>query len=178
MVKVSPSLPCPYCGSANVRASIPKTELIKKVQVKGEASGVASAEGSVEMWQNPYPRSHSYCDSCDKSYNWTSLTPAYILQNAGSSDESKAERIGELVGYFYPSMNLTLTDLISNHCTGIVRPYRTQIPYITNNFIRKKLHVCFNASEQRTYLVLTKKKTAINGNKFEYLEVESLVMSI
>lgn len=173
-----PPPPCPYCGNNNIIPVIPKTDLIKKVGLKGEASGFASGEGSVEMWQNPYPRTHSYCNSCDKSYSVTSLTPSYVIQNVRSLDESKVQRIADLVVHFYPLMGLTLTTLITNHCTGIVRPYRTKIPYITNKFIRSKLHVCFNVNGQRTYLSLTKKTITIDGNKFEYYEYESLVMSV
>lgn len=178
MVHIPPQKPCPYCGSAGVIAVLPKTDLIKKINVKGEAPDIASAESAVEMWQNPYPRTHSYCGSCQKSYSLTSLTPDYIIQNARTYDESKIQRIADLIEYFYRSQEMTLTALITNHCVGIVNPYRTKIPYITNNFLRKKLHVCFNVNNQRTYLVLTKKKTAINGNNFEYYDYESMVMSV
>lgn len=177
MVKSRTPIPCPYCGNDKVIPVIPKTDRVKSVKVKGGAATV-SGEGSVDMWENPYPRTHSYCNSCDKSYNLTTLTSDYIIQNARSYDESKVQRIADLVGYFYPMSGMTLTALIQNHCTAIVRPYRTKIPYITNKFLRKKLHVCFNVNGQRTYLSLTRKETAINGNNFEYYDYESLVMSI
>ena len=68
--------------------------------------------------------------------------------------------------------------LILEHCTGVVRPYRTKIPYITNNFLTKKLHVCFAYNDQRIYLALTKKSKKIENDVIEYYECDSLGMSI
>ena len=132
----------------------------------------------VEFWKNPYPRTHTYCESCDKSFNVTEITSEYILQNSGTKDEETGERIAERIRYYYPNQEIELSTLISDHCTGIVRPYRTKIPYITNAFIRKKLHVCFNANEQRTYLALTKYTKKVNGNNVDYYRIDSLEMSI
>lgn len=168
---------CPYCGFEKPVPVIPKKDLIKSVKADVSAEGTGGG-GGVEFWQNPYPRSHTYCESCDKSFNMTNITPEYILQNSGARDEELGERIAQLINYYYPDQKISLSTLISDYCTGIVRPYRTKIPYITNKFLRKKLHVCFNMDQQRTYLALTKYTKKVKGNNVDYYRIDSVEISI
>jgi hypothetical protein len=169
---------CPYCGFENIIPVIPKKDLVKSVNADANAEGSAGGGVGVEFWKNPYPRSHTYCESCDKSYNLTSVTSEYILQNSGAKNEESGERIAQRINYYYSDQGMNLSTLISDHCTGIVRPYRTKIPYISSVLLRKKLHVCFNVNEQRTYLALTKYTKKVKGNNIDYYRIDSLEISI
>ena len=119
-----------------------------------------------------------FCGSCEKSYNFTDITPETILKNLKTYDEEKAKRIATQINHYYSGTDVILTTLILDYCTGIVRPFRTKIPYITNKLLKQKLHVCFNYNHQRTYLAITKITFGSKKDKLNYYDYDSLVMSI
>lgn len=165
---------CPYCGST--RLSIHTSATIDHVNVGG-GIGLAQANVDVSLWRNPNPKTHFSCESCEKSFIIIDTTADYILQNSGTHNEASGARIASLLLYYY-SAGTTLTDLILNHCTGIVRPYRTKIPYISNALLSQKIHVCFSLDNQRTYLSLTKKRKKHSNTTIVYYKIDTMEPSI
>ena len=167
---------CPYCGSSRLAPSLSGKE-IKGVHVGGGLEPVR-AEVGVSFWRNPYPKKHTHCPSCDKSFNVVDILPDYILKNSGTKDKAAGDRIASLVTYYCQDSNMVLSDMILNHCTGIVKPYRTTIPYIPIRLLRSKLHVCLAVHGQWIYLSLSKIRKKNGGSRVTQYRIDSLELSV
>lgn len=141
---------CPFCGSTPIKKH-PYSDRIKSAKVGGGAMEV-SVKGGIEIEPNPQKEEYYLCNGCNQQYVWADIDIELILQHLDG-----LENVPKLIRYYYPD-GVTLTDLITNYRTGIVRRHDSKLAWLSNSIIKRHLYICFNYNGTRTFGVFMRKK--------------------
>ncbi|MCV0409360.1 hypothetical protein [Nitrosopumilus sp.] len=141
---------CPFCGGKPIKKN-PYSDRVKKAGIGAGALEV-SGSGNVEMDPNPEKEEYFLCNGCNQKYVWADIDINLILKHLKGE-----ENIPKLIKYYYPD-NVSLTDLLTKHRTGIVRRHSDKVSWLSNMIIKRQLYICFNYDGKRTFGTFIRKE--------------------
>ena len=145
---------CPRCGATPIRKT-PYSDRIKGVDA---GAGAAQIEGKTKIDLEPNPQKEEYfvCNGCNFTYVWASLDIKLILEHL-----RVPPNIAVLVQHYY-GKEVTLTDLMTKHCAGIVRSYHSRLNFMSSKLAKRTLYVCFNVNGKRTFGTFKREEEVTN----------------
>jgi len=141
---------CPFCGGKPIKKN-PYSDRIKSAKI-GAGAFEVSGEGSVNMDPNPQKEEYYLCNGCNQQYVWAEIDINLIIEHLQGG-----ENIPKLIKFYYPE-GITLTELLMNYRTGIVRRHSDKLSWISNKFVKRQLFICFNYKGKRTFGIFIRKE--------------------
>jgi len=155
---------CPRCGGK----PIIKNPYSDRVQEGGVGGGVSvfRANSNIKISPNPQKEEYYICNGCNLTYVGASMDFNLIIKHLGSQPN-----IAVLVQHYY-GKGITLTDLITSYCTGIVRSYHSRLNFITSRLAKRTLYICFNCNGIRTFGILKRLDDVTNTYSYALTTLE------
>lgn len=160
---------CPFCGnipnekqyfwekvkSIGVGLTVPATETVP-----------ITANVKIDKKSNPKPEKYYDCNGCNMKYRDASGFDVNIII---TNLKVKGRAIKAVQRYYSPK-KITITELLTNHVTGIARKPRHLLSFLEDKLVKNRLYIGFSYMGIRTYGTFAK----IKEDTIEHYELQSM----
>lgn len=155
---------CPRCGAPAIRKN-PYTDRLKGIS-GGAGASEASGKVKVDLEPNPQKEEYCICNGCTFTYVWASVDIKLILGHL-----RVPPNMAVLIQHYY-GKSITLTDLMTQYCTGIVRSYHSRLNFISTKLGKRTLYACFNVDGKRTFGTFKREEDVTNAYTYAMRTLE------
>lgn len=132
----------------------------------GAGAGEMLGKAKIDLDPNPQKEEYYVCNGCNFTYVWASVDVKLILEHLRVQPN-----IAVLIQNYY-GKEVTLTDLMTQHCTGIVRSYHSRLNFISSKLAKRTLYACFNVNGRRTFGIFKREEDVTNSYTYAMRTLE------